>query len=51
MKSIKSEDLSKDFQINLRIYPPDRKDFMMNKMNRQKMREFDLRPVIMYNAI
>ena len=34
MKSVKSEDLSKDLQVNLRISPQTMKDFMMNWMNR-----------------
>ena len=34
MKSMKSEDLSKDLQVNLRISPQTVKDFMMNWMNR-----------------
>ena len=34
MKSMKSEDLSKDLQVNLRILPQPVKDFMMNWMNR-----------------
>ena len=34
MKSMKSEDLSKDLQVNLRISPQTMKDFMMNWMYR-----------------
>ena len=34
VKSVKSEDLSKDLQGNLRISPQTVKDFMMNWMNR-----------------
>ena len=30
LKSVKSEDLSKDLQVNLRISPQTVKDFMMN---------------------
>ena len=43
MKSMKSEDLSKDLQVNLRISPQTVKDFMMNWMNRTEFRgEIDL---------
>ena len=31
LKSVKSEDLSKDLQVNLRISPQTVKDFMMNR--------------------
>ena len=34
MKSMKSEDLFKDLQANLRISPQTVEDFMMNWMNR-----------------
>ena len=44
MKSMKSEDLSKDLQVNLRISPQTVKDFMMNWMNRiENLEELDLK--------
>ena len=46
MKSMKSEDLSKDLQVNLRISPQTMKDFMMNWMNRiEKIKDNGTRSV------
>ena len=47
MKSMKSEDLSKDLQVSSRISPQTVKDFMMDWMNRTEIkRNSDLWPQI-----
>ena len=41
LKSVKSEDLSKDLQVNPRISPQTVKDFLMNWMNKSKQTDID----------
>ena len=41
LKSVKSEDLSKDLQVNPKISPQTVKDFLMNWMNKSKQTDID----------